>query len=121
MYLPYKILAEMTISLHFLWILFLIFGAFAGVRNKFAKIAHFSGLVFALVIQIFGWYCPLTYLEVWLRQKYEPVSAYKGPFITHYLEKIIYIELPQGVITALTILLLVLNVRIYSKKRTPGK
>lgn len=112
----YKVLAEITIFLHFLWILFLIFGVFAGIRYKFARVVHISALAFALVIQTLGWYCPLTYLEAWLREKYEPASVYKGPFIIHYLEKVIYIELPQGVITAVTIFLCVLYVWIYSRK-----
>ena len=104
--MPYKILADIVVLVHFLWILFLIFGAFPGVANKAIKIFHISGLVFAFVSQIFGWYCPLTHLEVWLRAKHDPSLSYTGSFIIHYVEGLIYIEISAGLIFFLTLLLI---------------
>lgn len=103
--MPYKILADLVVLVHFLWILFLIFGAFWGVKYRAVKIFHLSGLVFAFIIQIFDWYCPLTHLEVWLRSKHNPSLTYKGSFIIHYVEKAVYIELSRTVIIILTVLL----------------
>lgn len=114
--MPYKILADIVVIIHFLWIVFLIFGALPGVRNKAVKIFHISGLVFAFVIQIFGWYCPLTHLEVWLRGKHDPSLAYAGSFIIHYLEGLIYIEIPAQLIFSLTLLLTVFNVWFYLRR-----
>ena len=114
--MPYKILADIVVLIHFLWILFLVFGAFPGVRNKAIKIFHISGLVFAFVIQIFGWYCPLTHLEVWLRAKHDSSLAYAGSFIIHYVEGLIYIEVPERLIFSLTLFLIVFNVWLYLKK-----
>ena len=116
--MPYKILADIIVLIHFLWILFLIFGAFAGIRNKAIKIIHISGLVFAFVIQIFGWYCPLTDLEVWLRSKHDPSLAYAGSFIIHYVEGLIYIEISPWLIFALTLLLMVFNTWFYLGKKS---
>jgi len=113
----YGIFADVTVFVHFLWILFLIFGGYLGIRYTFAKIIHISGLAFALVIQIFGWYCPLTHLELWLRERHEPDLPYSGSFIIHYLEKIIYIELSPILIFVLTILLFGFNAWLYSGKR----
>ena len=114
--MPYKILADVVVIIHFLWILFLIFGAFPGVRNKAVKSFHISGLVFAFVLQIFGWYCPLTHLEVWLRAKHDPSLAYAGSFIIHYVEGLIYIEISSWLIFYLTVLLIGLNVCFYMKR-----
>lgn len=114
--MPYKILADIVVLVHFLWILFLIFGAFPGVKNKAIKIFHISGLFFAFVIQIFGWYCPLTHLEVWLRAKHGPSLSYAGSFIIHYVEELIYIEIPARSIFFLTLLLIVFNVWFYLKR-----
>ncbi|MFZ2198025.1 MAG: DUF2784 domain-containing protein [Thermodesulfovibrionales bacterium] len=114
--MPYKILADVVVIIHFLWILFLIFGALPGVRNKAVKIFHISGLVFAFVIQIFGWYCPLTHLEVWLRAKHDPSLAYAGSFIMHYLEGLIYIEIPAQLIFSLTLLLIGFNAWFYLRR-----
>ena len=116
--MPYKILADVVVLIHFLWILFLIFGAFAGIRNKTIKIIHISGLVFAFVIQIFGWYCPLTDLEVWLRSKHDPSLAYAGSFIIHYVEGVIYIEISPWLIFALTLLLIGFNTWFYLGKKS---
>lgn len=115
--MTYKILADAAVLIHFIWILFLIFGAFLGVRNKVIKIIHVSGLAFASVIQAFDWYCPLTYLEVWLKSKYTPGSAYEGPFLIHYIEKFVYVDISRNVIVVLTILLCLLNGWIYLRKR----
>jgi len=113
----YKILADITVVIHSLWILFLISGALLGVRNKAIKYIHLSGLLFAILIQIFGWYCPLTHLEVWLRSKHDPAMAYAGSFIIHYLERLVYLEIsPIGVLVA-TIGLVIFNSWLYLRKR----
>ncbi len=115
--MTYKLLADSVVIIHFLWIIFLIFGAFLGVKNRFIKIFHISGLGFAFIIQIFQWYCPLTYLEVWLRIRHEPTLTYTGSFIIHYLEKVIYINLSPYIILILTVLLAIFNLWVYLRKR----
>ena len=90
----YKLLAHVTILLHFLWILFLIFGFIFALRKSKIAFVHLAGLLFSLVLNIFGWYCPLTYLESYLRHLYNAQSAYGGPFILHYMERIIYPDIP---------------------------
>lgn len=112
----YKIAADFVVFIHFLWILFLIFGAFIGRKYKILKTFHIIGLCFAIIIQIFGWYCPLTYLEVWLRHKHDPALSYSGSFIIHYVEKIVYIELSQGIIFLLTAMLVLISLYIYTGK-----
>jgi hypothetical protein len=113
----YKVLADIVVLIHFLWILFLIFGGILGTRNKIMKIFHVSGLGFAFVIQVAGWYCPLTDLEVWLRARHDPSVAYSGSFIVHYVEKLIYIEISQTVIIILTLFLCGFNGWLYLRKR----
>ena len=115
--MPYKMLADSVVFIHFLWILFLIFGAIAGVRNKVVKIAHISGMAFAIILQIFGWYCPLTYLEVWLRAMHNPSLTYTGSFIVHYMEKIIYTELSRGLIFVFSLFLCGMNAWFYLSKK----
>ena len=112
-----KILADGVVLIHFLWIVFLFFGGIWGIKNITVKTFHISGLVFAFVIQIFDWYCPLTHLEVWLRSKYDPALVYTGSFIFHYVEKIVYIELSRFLVLLLTIFLWGLNLWIYLKKK----
>ena len=112
----YKILADSVVAIHFLWIVFLFIGAILGIRNKAVKIFHLSGLVFAFVIQIFDWYCPLTHLEVWLRSKHDPALVYTGSFIFHYVEKIVYIEFSRLLIIVFTFILCGINIWLYFRK-----
>ncbi len=109
----YRIAADITVVLHLLWILFLVFGAFIGRRFKWVKRLHFGGIIFAIVIQALGWYCPLTYLEIWLRRMHDSSHSYTGSFIIHYLERIVYIDINPKIIFALTVFLAVISLWLY--------
>ena len=120
----YRLLADFVVLLHFLWIVFLFLGAIWGRKNGILKIFHLAGLCFALVTQIFGWCCPLTYLEVWLRSKHDPRWLYAGSFIIHYVEKIVYLELSRTLVAVGTVILVGFNVWLYlgrKKKRDSSK
>ena len=112
----YAYLANVVIFVHLLWILFLISGAFWGVRHRAVKIVHILGLGYAFIVNLFDFYCPLTRLEIWLEYKYSPSGAYTGSFIAHYMEKIIYIDLPDWAIFLLTAALCAFNAWIYLGK-----
>ena len=114
--MAYKILADITVLVHFLWIVFLFLGAIWGRKNRAVKTFHLAGLAFAFIIQIFDWYCPITHLEFWLRGKHNPNLTYTGSFIIYYVEKIIYIEISPTIILMVTLLLGALNVWIYLRK-----
>lgn len=113
----YGILADVVVTVHLLWVVFLVFGAFPGVRWKAVKIIHVSGLALAMSIQAFDWYCPLTDLEVWLRSRQGPSAAYSGSFIAHYAEKLLYLDVPHGLILAGTVVVVVLNAWVYLRRR----
>jgi len=89
----YQILADITVAFHFAWILFLIFGALIGRRVKWVRLLHVGSLVFSVLLQLFSWICPLTHLEVWLRGK--SGWTYTGNFIQHYVEKLVYLDVPR--------------------------
>jgi hypothetical protein len=118
--MPYKLLADATVIFHFLWILFLIFGGWWGRRNRLVKYLHIAGLVFVFFVETGDLFCPLTYLEVWLRQM-SSHPFYAVSFIVHYLEQFIYITLPRWIIVFLTFLLCGLNALLYLHKPPQGK
>ena len=113
----YKVAADVIVLTHFLWIIFLFFGAIWGVRNRIVKIIHLSGLLFAILIQVFGWYCPLTHLEFWLRSRHNPSIAYAGSFIIHYIERLVYLEISQTMVLVFTIFLSLFNLWVYLRMR----
>ncbi len=109
----YKITADIIVLLHFLWIIFLILGAFIGRRYKWVKIFHIAGMGLAVIIQVFGWYCPLTYLEVWLKQVHDPSQGYSGSFIINYVQKLVYIELSGKISLTATAFIVLMSAWIY--------
>lgn len=113
----YGVLADSVVVLHFLWIAFLVFGAIWGKKNHMVRMVHVPGLIFACFLEIFGWYCPLTYLESWLRAKQGPSHVYAGSCIAHYLEKVVYIQISRGALVLLTMLVLLFNAWIYLRGR----
>jgi hypothetical protein len=108
-----RILADMTVMLHLLWVLFLIGGAFWGRRDRTVMVIHVLGMAFSIVLQFAGWYCPLTHLEFRLRQRHDPGLAYPGSFIAHYAEKFVYLDVPPKLVLALTLLLVMINGWVY--------
>jgi hypothetical protein len=113
----YKILADFVVLVHFSWIVFLIAGALLGRRYRTIRIFHMGGLGFAVLLQIRGWYCPLTYLEIWLREKSDPSITYKGSFIIYYVEKLVYINLTREMVFVLTLILISASTYLYLKTR----
>ncbi|MEW6585313.1 MAG: DUF2784 domain-containing protein [Nitrospirota bacterium] len=114
----YRLAADFVVLLHFLWILFLIFGAFFGRKRRLFKLLHIGGIFFSVIMQVFGWYCPLTHVEIWLRQKHNPSLSYSGSFIIHYVEKIIYLELSPEIIFVLTLVLVGVSGYIYFGRKS---
>ncbi|HBH60602.1 MAG TPA: hypothetical protein DDX85_02430 [Nitrospiraceae bacterium] len=115
----YIIAADIIVCIHFLWIVFLIFGALWGRRSLRIKKIHIGGIIFAILIQTIGWYCPLTYLEAWLRSMHDSSQRYYDGFIAYYVEKIVYIDLSPRTVFMMTISLALVSAWLYLKK--PGK
>ena len=87
--MPYSLLADAVLVLHLLFILFVIFGAL--LTFKWPRLAwlHIPMAAWGMLISLFGWACPLTPLEKYLRYM-AGQAGYEGGFIGHYLVSIIY-------------------------------
>jgi hypothetical protein len=66
------------------------------------------------LVEIAGWVCPLTPLEVHLRQA-AGEAGYAGGFLEHYVEPVLYpAGLTRGMQVGLGIAVLALNVAVYA-------
>ena len=108
----YEVAADLTATVHLAFIAFVIFGALLGRRSRLWRIAHFLAMGYGVLIEIFYWYCPLTVLEQYLRER-AGRGTYAEPFIAHYLNKIIYLDIPQGLLIGAAVLVLGVNVSMY--------
>ncbi len=113
--MPARVLADVVVVVHLLWVLFLIFGGWWGRTYRPVMLVHVTGLAFAVISQLGGWYCPLTYLESWLRSLQEPAAAYPGSFIAHYAERFVYLEISPSAVFVLTIVLILVQAWLYCK------
>lgn len=91
----YGFLLNFIIGIHFLWILFILFGLLAVCLKPKLAYLHAAGLLFSLFLNLMGWYCPLTYAEKYLKVLYQAGHPYAGSFLGHYLMPIIYPDLPE--------------------------
>lgn len=116
----FLVAADSIVALHLLWIVFLIAGATAGVRWRWVKWTHLAALAFSVMLQAFGWVCPLTHLEVWLRSA-GGAAPYEGTFIRHYLEQVVYATLPPMTTFLGTLLIVVVSLWVYFRPRPKKK
>ena len=109
----YELAAELTLIVHFVFILFVVFGALLFFVLKKVIYIHFPALIWGIYIELTHSVCPLTYLENWLLQKAN-VTTYSGSFIQNYLVNIVYPEnLTENLQKDLGIALVTINIIIY--------
>lgn|SRR5579875_871464 len=82
-------LAGFVLVVHLLFILWVIFG-WLFTRRRWL---HIGCLVYAIFIEASNLSCPLTLLESLLEQR-GGMAPYHEPFILHYLELLVYPNIP---------------------------
>lgn len=103
-------LADFILTLHFLFVLFVVLGLLAiylgyflnwrWVRNRTFRILHLSAIGIVVLQSWLGVICPLTILEMALRQK-AGAATYAGSFIQHWLQSLLYYTAPDWVFIVL--------------------
>ena len=92
-----------------------VFGAFfTRGRHRFAAL-HVATLVYSVIIEIFGLWCPLTTFETWLEVR-GGVSTHRGPFLVHYLDAVVYLDISPKLLIAGAVAVCVLNLWIYARR-----
>jgi hypothetical protein len=108
-----NLLADLVLLLHFAFVLFAVFGGLLVLRRRWVAWLHVPAFVWAVLINLIGWVCPLTPLEKSLRVA-AGGEAYEGGFVRHYIAPLIY---PEGAGPELGLkigtVLLVWNLAIY--------
>ena len=106
-------LADLTVLLHALFILFVLGGGFLVLRWPRLAWLHLPAALWGGVVELTAGICPLTDLELYWRRR-GGEAGYSGSFIEHYLEPLIY---PSALTAELQIVLglgvLLLNGAIY--------
>ncbi len=111
----YRAMAASVLSLHAVYIAWVIFGAFLTRGRPRLAALHVATLVYGVVIEIFGFWCPLTALEEWLDVRGD-VSVYRGPFLLHYLDAVVYPDISPNPLIAGAVAVCILNLWIYARR-----
>ena len=105
----YEFLATLTLIIHFLFIIFVIFGGLLFFIKPWILYFHIPAFLYGVYIEFTQTICPLTYLENYLLTK-ENLATYSTTFIQNYLYAIIYpVNLTKDLQINLGISLIVLN------------
>jgi len=104
----YLLLADSVLFTHVLVVAFVVLGLVVTltggimkwhwVRNPWFRLSHLVCIGVVVAQAWAGVVCPLTTLEMWLRSKAGD-QVYGGSFIAHWLDSILYYDLPTWVFT----------------------
>jgi hypothetical protein len=107
--ITYLLLADLLLFIHFLFVVFVIAGLvlvlFGGqlgwhwIRNPWFRWGHLLAIGVVVMQSWFGAICPLTLLEMHLR-RLAGDAVYSGSFISHWLETLLYYQVPAWVFAA---------------------
>ncbi|HUK03161.1 MAG TPA: DUF2784 domain-containing protein [Steroidobacteraceae bacterium] len=109
----YSLCADLVLTVHFGFVLFVIFGGLLLLRWPKFTAWQLLALAWGALTEFTGWICPLTPLEVALR-RHGGQAGYEGGCIDHYISLLLY---PPGLTHSIQIwlgcLVLLFNLLIY--------
>lgn len=109
----YRILAELVTVAHLAFVLFVVLGGLLTFRWPAIAWLHLPAALWGAFIEFSGRICPLTPLEVWLRQE-SGAAGYTGGFVEQYLIPILYpADLTAEVQVLLGSVVVVVNGAVY--------
>lgn len=111
----YSTAVIIVLGLHLAFILWVIFGALFTRRRPLLRRLHVASLAWGLLIEIFPWTCPLTFAENWLEQR-AGIIPYKGGFLLHYLDALVYPEVPPQLLVVTAAVVAAANIVVYWRR-----
>lgn len=104
----YLMLADAVLVLHFALVAFVVGGlilvwvgnwrGWRWVNGWWLRLAHIAAIGVVVAQVWLGMECPLTTLEMWLRET-GGMPVYRESFVAHWLQRLIYYHAPQWVFT----------------------
>jgi Protein of Unknown function (DUF2784) len=109
----YLALAELVLALHLAFIGWVMGGIFLVRRHPALKWPHIASLVYAIVIELLPLLpCPLTILEQALERR-AGITPYHGPFLLHYLDALVYPDVPSSLLIGTATAFCAINLAFY--------
>ena len=112
---PFAVLAALVLLAHLLWILWVIFGWTLTRHRPILTALHILSLVWGIAVEAGPWPCPLTIAEQWFEAR-AGASPYRGSFIVHYLDALVYPDVPEALLTCIGAAVCILILAIYANR-----
>lgn len=106
-------LASLVLAIHLIWILWVISGAFWTRGRALLTAFHIASLAWGIVVEVSPWPCPLTIAEQFFEQK-AGAEAYRGAFLPHFLDRLVYPNLPEALLTGVGLAVCAANLGVYA-------
>lgn len=108
-------MADAVLLAHLAFVVFVLLGGLLALRWPRVAFAHLPAAVWGILVEVAGWICPLTPLEVALRQQ-AGQAGFTGGFIEHYATAVVYPEgLTRPAQIALGTLAVLVNLLVYRR------
>jgi hypothetical protein len=107
--------ATLFLFIHLVWLAAVIFGALWTRGRPAWSAAHILALLWGIVAEVGPWPCPLTLAEQYFEARAGRPS-YQSRFLLHYLDAIVYPNLPGWLISAAGVAVYVFNLGIYGRR-----
>lgn len=112
--MPYRFAADAVLAAHLAFVLFVVCGGLLVLRKPRLAWLHLPAVAWGAFVELSGAICPLTPLEVALRQG-AGEAGYGGDFVEHYLVALIYpLGLTRELQMAIGAAVLLINLLVYS-------
>ena len=109
----YRTLADVVVTFHFGFVLFVVLGGLLVLRWRRAAWVHLPCATWGALIEFGGWVCPLTPLEKHLRALGHQ-AGYAETFVEHYITRVMYpAGLTRGMQFAIGAFVIAVNVLVY--------
>ncbi|MGC8792050.1 MAG: DUF2784 domain-containing protein [Bryobacteraceae bacterium] len=110
----FEALAALTFVVHLLFIAWVALGGVFVEPNRLAARLHLASLAWGLLIQLGPWPCPLTLAEQYFLGR-AGRTPYRTGFLLHYLDKLVYPDLPGQWLTGLTVTVCAANLWLHAR------
>jgi hypothetical protein len=111
----YSPLADAVLVVHLAWIVFVAIGSLWTRGRRVLSTIHVASLAWGIAVEAGPWPCPLTLLEQYFETK-AGVDPYRGGFLLHYLDAMVYPDIPACLLMTFGIGVCLVNLAVYARR-----
>lgn len=122
--MAYRILADAAMVAHLAFLGYVVLGGFLAWRWRWTIWLHVVMVGWGFSTVLFGFACPLTYVEDWARRSAGQQGLPASGFIDHYLTGVVYPQEALGpvrVVAALVVLFSWVAFVLRGRRRAPHR